>query len=75
MNEILWSTEIGKERKLRIYESMIKSTLLNGSKTWRIKENLKKKIESTEMDPLRRASRTKLHRVRNENIKKQMNVK
>ena len=28
LNGILWTTEIGKERKKRIYDSMIKSTLL-----------------------------------------------
>ena len=70
MNGILWSTEIGKERKKRIYDSMIKSTLMYGSETWRIKEQVKRKLEATEMDALRRDARaSRLERIRNETIK------
>ncbi|XP_072400556.1 uncharacterized protein [Diabrotica undecimpunctata] len=67
LNGVLWSTEIGKQRKMRIYNTMIKSTLVYGSEIWRIKEHQKSKIEATELDALRRASRTsRLDRVRNE---------
>lgn len=57
LNGILWSTEIGKQRKIRIYESMIKSTLIYGSETWKLKEHSKRKIEATEMDILRKTAK------------------
>ena len=41
-----------------------------------MKEHLKRKIEATEMGPLRRICRTsKLDRVRNETIMQQINIK
>ena len=41
LNGILWSKGIRKERKLNIYNALIKSSLLYGSETWRLKENIK----------------------------------
>ena len=41
LNEILWSKDIRKGRKLNIYNALIKSSLLYGSETWRLKENIK----------------------------------
>jgi len=38
---ILWSEDIRNERKLNIYNALIKSTLLYGSETWRLTENKK----------------------------------
>ena len=47
-----------KERKLNIYNALIKSSLLlYGSETWRLTENNKRQVEATEMDALRRSSR------------------
>jgi len=57
LNGILWSKDIRKERKLNIYNALIKSSLLCGSKTWRLTENNKRRVEATEMDTLRRSSR------------------
>ena len=57
LNEILWSKDIRKERKLNIYNALIKSSLLYGSETWRLTENNKRRVEATEMDALRRFSR------------------
>lgn len=56
LNGIWWSKEIGKKRKLQIYEAMVKSSLLYGSEIWRVTENLKKKLEATEMDAMKRAA-------------------
>ena len=56
LNRILWSKDIRKERKLNIYNALIKSSLLYGSETWRLTEN-KRQVEATEMDALRRSSR------------------
>jgi hypothetical protein len=38
LNGILWSKEIRKERKLNIYNALIKSSLLYGAETWRLTE-------------------------------------
>ena len=58
LNGILWSQDIRKERNLNIYNTLIKSSLLYGSETWRLTENNKRRVEATEMDALRRSSRT-----------------
>jgi len=42
LNRILWSKDIRKERKLNIYNALIKRSLLYGSKTWRLSENNKR---------------------------------
>ena len=45
LNGILWSKNIRKERKLNIYNALIKSSLLCGSETWRLTETNKRLIE------------------------------
>ena len=73
LNNILWSNEIGKDRKLRIYDAIIKSNLLFGAETWRLTENNKRKLLAVEMDAIRRSARTsRLDRVRNETIRDKM---
>jgi hypothetical protein len=57
LNGILWSKNIRKERKLNIYNALIKSSLLYGSETWRLRENNKRQVEATEMNALSRSSR------------------
>ena len=57
LNGILWSKDIRKERKLNIYNVLIKSSLLCGAETWRLTENNKRRVEATEMDGLRRSSK------------------
>ena len=42
---------------MNIYNALIKISLLYGSETWRLTENNKRRIETTEMDALRRSSR------------------
>src|SRR5215469_10393107 len=54
LNGILWSKDIRKERKLNIYNALIKSSLLYGSKTWRLTENNKRQVEAKEMEALGR---------------------
>jgi hypothetical protein len=49
LNGILWSKDIRKERKLNIYNALIKTSLLYGSETWRLTENNKRWVEATEM--------------------------
>jgi hypothetical protein len=57
LNGILWGEDIRKERKLIIYNALIKSSLLYGAETWSLTENNKRRVEDTEMDALRRSSR------------------
>jgi len=75
LNGILWSKDIRKERKLNIYNALIKSSLLYVSETWRLTENNKRRVEATEMDALRRSSRmSRKERIRNVNIRQQIGL-
>ena len=75
LNGILWSKDIRKERKLKIYNALIKSSLLYGSETWRLTENNKRRVEATEMDALRRSSRiSRKDRIRNVTIRQQIGL-
>jgi len=49
---------------LNIYNALVKSSLLYGSETWRLTENNKRWVEATEMDVLRRSSRTVMSKLR-----------
>ena len=52
LNGILWSKDIRKERKLHIYNALIKSSLFYGSETWRLTENNKRHRWMSREDPL-----------------------
>ena len=55
--------------------SLIKSSLLYGSETWRLTENNKRRVEATEMDALRRSSRiSRKDRIRNVTIRQQIGL-
>jgi len=72
---ILWSKDIRKERKLNIYNVLIKNSLLYGSETWRLTENNKRRVEATEMDGLRRSSKiSRKERIRNVTIRQQIGL-
>jgi len=75
LNGILWSEDIRKERKLYIYNALIKSSLFYGSETWRLTENNTRRVEATEMDALRRSSRIlRKERIRNVTIRQQIEL-
>jgi len=75
LNGILWSEGIRKERKLNIYNALIKSSLLYGSETWRLTENNKRRVEATEMDGQRRSSRiSRKERIINVTIRQQIGL-
>ena len=66
---------IRKERKLNIYNALIKSSLLQGSETWRLTETNKGGVEATEMDALKRSSRiSRKERIRNVTIRQQIGL-
>ena len=70
LNGILWSIDIRKERKLNIYNALIKSSFLYGSETWRLTENNKRRDEA-----LRRSSRiSRKERIRNVTIRQQIGL-
>jgi len=75
INGILWNKDIGKERKLNIYNALIKSSLMYGSETWRLTENNKRRVKATEMDALRRSSRiSRKERIRSITIRQQIGL-
>ena len=75
LNGILWSKDIRKERKLNIYNALIKNSLFYDSETWRLTENNKRRVEATEMDALRRSSRiSRKERIRNVTIRQQIGL-
>ena len=60
---------------MNIYNALIKSSLLCGSKTWRLTENNKRRVEATEMDALRRSSRiSRKDRIRNVTTRQQIGL-
>ena len=74
-NWVLWSKDVRNERKLNIYNALIKSSLLYGSETWRLTENNKRRVEATEMDALRRSCRiSRKERIRNVTIRQQIGL-
>jgi hypothetical protein len=65
--------DIRKERKLNIYNALIKSSLLYGSETWRLADSNKRRVEATEMGALRRYLRiSRKERIRNVIIRQQI---
>jgi len=75
LNWILRSEDVRKERKLNIYNALIKNSLLYGSETWRFTENNKRRVEATEMDALRRSSRiSRKERIRNVTVRRQIGL-
>jgi hypothetical protein len=73
LNGILWRKDIRKERKLNIYNALIKSSLLCGSETWILIETNKRRVEATKMDALRRSSRiSRKERIKNVTIRQQI---
>ena len=76
LNSIWWYKNITKNRKLYIYQTIIQSILVYGAEVWQIPTREINKILSTEMDVLRRSARkSRMERIKNENIKEIMGVK
>jgi len=67
---------ITKNRKLYIYQTIIQSILVYGAEVWQIPAREINKILSTEMHVLWRSARkSRMERIKNENIKEIMGVK
>jgi hypothetical protein len=74
LNGILRSKDVKKERKLNIYDALIKSGLLYGSKTWRLRESNKRRVEATEMDALRSSRISRRDNIRNITIRQKIRL-
>jgi hypothetical protein len=76
LNKIWRSKGITKNTKIRIYETLIKPILLYGSECWTIRKSDEHRIMVAEMSWLRRiAGITRLHKIRNEEIRAFLNIK
>lgn len=75
LNSILWSEQIHKETKKRLYNTLVKNILTYGAETWAITKRYQDKILATEMDFLRRSCRkSRLEHIRNEAIRESMEM-
>ena len=57
LNSISWDRNITKEVKLKIYNSIVRSTVTYGAEIWKLNKNLTSKFMSIEMEFLRRSAR------------------
>ena len=55
LNSIWWSKEITRNRKYRIYNTIVKSILTYGCEAWRMTKREEKGVVAVEMDALRRS--------------------
>nr|CAI5864969.1 unnamed protein product [Callosobruchus analis] len=75
INSLLWNKKITRATKKRMYSSLVQSVTLYGSELWDVTKASKNKLMATEMDFLRRScGRSRLERVRNDDIRMQMHM-
>lgn len=71
LNPLLWSKSINLKTKKTIYNAIVEPIMTYGAETWQLTQKDKRKIETTEMDYLRRACGiSRIERVRNEEIRR-----
>ena len=74
-NSILWSKNINRYTKLRIFKSLVESTATYGSEIWTLNKQQKSRINAMENNYLRRCCNlTLLDRVKTDEIRARMNV-
>ena len=62
--------ELSKTTKLRVYNAIVKPTLLYGSETWTLQKRHMKKLQAVEMRYLRKVEGvTRMDRVRSDDIR------
>ena len=71
--EVVDRKELIKATKLRVYNAMVKPTLLYGSEMWTLQNMHKKKLQATEMRYLRKVEGvTRLDRMRSDDIRERL---
>ena len=69
LNQIWRSKDISKGTKLKVYETLVLSTLLNNSETWTVEEVQKNRLKVFEMTCLLKIEGvTRRDKIRNEEI-------
>lgn len=79
LNSILWSGDIKRRNKkniyIPIYNTIFKSIIIYGSKTWQMNVSEERKLMATKMEYLRRAPRkSRMEKTTNERIREIMNM-
>ena len=71
LNPLLWSNKLTLKTKMTIYGSIVEPILTYGAECWQLTSRNWKRIETVEMDFLRRASRiSRLDHIPNEEIRR-----
>lgn len=75
LNPVWWDKSINLKNKKRIGQTMVETVLTYGCEVWAMREDDKRKLTAVEMDYLRRsARRSRLERIRNEQIRREMSA-
>ena len=75
LNSILWSLNIRKDTKKKIFRTIVESTATYGAEVWTITQNMKNRIKTLENGFWRRCCRLTLaDRVTNEKIRDMMDI-
>ena len=74
LNSLLWSNRMSLMTKVTIYRAVVEPILSYGSECWQLTESAKRKIDTVEMDYLRRSCRiSRFDRVTNAEIRRRTN--
>lgn len=72
-NSLLWSNHIKINTKMTIYRAIVEPILTYGSECWQLSGRNRKRVETVEMDYIRRASRvSRLERIPNQEIRRRV---
>ena len=75
LNSLLWNKKIANKTKRTVYKTIVESICTYGSETWELRKSDKNRLLSLEMDYWRRsAGFSKLDHIRNEEIRRIMEV-
>ena len=71
--EVVDQKELSKITKLRVYNAIVKPTVLYGSETWTLQNRHMKKLQATEMRCLRKVEGvTRMDRMRSDEIRERL---
>lgn len=75
LNSVWWDRNISRDVKKHIGRTMVESVLSYGSEVWTLSAEMKRKINTVEMDYLRRSEGiSRLQRINNEDIRQRANA-